>query len=74
MSEQTGKFLFLFEDGEITWSNRVTDADKEMCDNGYQDIIDINGENIADPPLTYQDGVWEPLERHASSEHWEELP
>jgi len=45
-------FLFIFEDGSIKTTEKVSIEDMKSCDDGILDIIDVSG----DVPLQYYGG------------------
>ena len=50
-------YLYIFEDGEVKKATTISKEDKESCDMGILDIIDISG----DEPKQYYEGEWHDL-------------
>ena len=51
------KYLYIFEDGEVKVSAKFSDSERDSCEAGILEVIDISGEI----PVTYYEGVWLPL-------------
>lgn len=62
MKDQTGKFLFIFEDGTIALLDKLTEADKRACDDRYVQIIDLTSLDPDFEPSEYYDGSWRKIE------------
>ena len=51
-------YLYISEDGEIKKSVDFDDVDRDMCEMGILDVIDLHSEN----PKQYYEGGWHDIE------------
>ena len=50
-------FIYVFEDGEVRKNKEFNEGDKDACDAGILDVIDISG----DEPKQYYNSEWHDL-------------
>ena len=53
-------FIYIFNDGEIKTTDRLSIGDLEAADDGLIDILDIGN---LDGPKIFHDGEWNEVER-----------
>ena len=56
-------FIFIYEDGDMSLEQQVTDGDLAMADDGVLDIIDVSKAN---KPMRYDAGEMHEMRRNGA--------
>ena len=56
-------FIFIYEDGDISLEQQVTDVDLAMAGDGVLDMIDVSEAN---KPMRYDAGEWHEMRRNGA--------
>ncbi len=52
-------YLYIFEDGQAAKSSLFLEEDRQNCDDGLIDVIDLHAEN----PRQYYEGEWHDIKK-----------